>query len=274
MSIITISRGTFSGGMMLADELSTRLGYRCVGREQVVKTASEKYGVSEEKLRTAILKRPSAFKRFTYEREQYLAYIQAVLCEHAKADKMIYHGNAGHFLLKGVPHVLRVRIIAPMELRTKFVMERQQILEHDAVKHIEKIDKERIKWTKFLYGVDWRSPELYDIVFNLETENIHFISTMIEYAVQQEPFKTTPQSQKIMDDLALSSVVRAAIASNPDTRDVDITVRANDGVVRIIGKVKTDEIIEMIQRTAESVPGVKEVKNEVVLNYRYQHIET
>jgi cytidylate kinase len=274
MSIITISRGTFSGGMMLAEELSSKLGYRCVGREELVKTTAEKYGVSEEKLRSAILKRPSAFRRFTYEREQYLAYIQAVLCEHARADNMIYHGNAGHFLLKGVPHVLRVRIVAPLELRVKFVMERQQILHHDAVKYIEKVDKERIKWTKFLYGVDWRSPELYDIVFNLETENIHFISTMIEYAVQQEPFKTTPESQEMMDGLTLSSLVRAAIASNPDTRDADIVVKADGGAVRIIGKVKTQEVIELVQGIAETVPGVKEVKNEVVLNYRYQHIET
>ncbi len=274
MSIITISRGTFSGGMMLAEELSSRIGYHCVGREELVKTTAEKYGVSEEKLRSAILKRPSAFRRFTYEREQYLAYIQAVLCEHASVDNIIYHGNAGHFLLKGVPHVLRVRIVAPVELRVKFVMEREQVLHDEAVKHIEKVDKERIKWTKFLYGVDWRSPELYDIVFNLETENIHFISMMIEYAVQQEPFKTTPESKKLMDDLTLSSLVRAAIASNPDTRDADIAVKADGGEVRIIGKVKTQEVVDLVQGIAETVPGVKEVKNEVILNYRYQHIET
>jgi len=274
MAIITISRGTFSGGMMLAEELSKRLPYHCVGREEIVEKASKQYGVSEEKLRTAILKRPSALKRFTYEREQYLAYIQAVLCEHAKSDNMIYHGNAGHFLLKGVPHVLRVRIVAPMELRIKFVMERDQLLHSEALKYIEKVDKERVKWTKFLYGVDWSSPELYDIVFNLETENINFIGDMIQHAVKQEPFKTTPESQKIMEDLALASLVRAAIAANSDTRDAEINVQADAGVVTITGKVKTQEVVDAVHKIAEKVPGVKEVRNNIALNYRYQHVET
>lgn len=274
MAIITISRGTFSGGMMLAEELSKKLNYRCLGREELVEMASKEYGVSEEKLRNAILKRPSALKRFTYERERYLAYIQAVLCEYARDDNMVFHGNAGHFLLKGVPHVLRVRIVAPMELRIKFVMERQQILHDEAIKYIEKIDNERIKWTKFLYGVDWRSPELYDIVFNLETENIHFISNMVQYGLQQEPFQTTPESQRKMDNLTLSSLVRAAIASDSETQNVDVFVKADNGTVMIFGKARTQGVIDRISEIAGSLAGVKEVKNEVNLNYRYQNIET
>jgi osmotically-inducible protein OsmY len=274
MAIITISRGTFSGGMMLAESLAERLGYRNVGREEIIETASSDYGVSADRLLKAILKKPSPFQRFTYEREQYLAIFQAELCQHARADNMIYHGNAGHLLLKGVPHVLRVRIVAPMELRIKFVMERQQVLREDAVKYIEKVDKERMKWTKFLYGVDWQLPELYDIVFNFETENNSFVTTMIEYAVRQEPFKTTVESQKAMEDLALSSQVRAAIASNSDARDVEITVKADAGTVSITGKVKTQETADLINEIAAAVPGVKKVENSVELNYRYQHIDS
>ena len=274
MAIITVSRGTFSGGLMLAKKLAEDLAYRCIGREEIVEQAAKKYGVSEDKLVKAILKGPSAFQRFTYEREQYLAYVQAMLCENAKADNMVYHGNAGHFLLKGVSHVLRVRIVAPMEVRVKFVMELRQMSHDEAVKRIERIDKERVKWTKFLYGVDWRSPELYDIVFNMETENIRFISSMIEFAIQQEPFKTTPESQKAMEDLALGSLVKAAIASNPRTKDVVVSVRADAGIVTISGKVKTQEDVDLIEQMALSAPGVKQVKNEVALNYRYQHIDT
>jgi len=273
MAIITISRGTFSGGMMLAKDLAEKLGYRCVGREEIIESASKKYEVSEEKLLKAILKKPSAFQRFTYEREEYLAFIQAVLCEHARPDNMIYHGNAGHFLLKGIPHVLRVRIVAPMGLRIKFVMERQQILHDEAVKYIEKVDKERIKWTKFLYGVDWRSPELYDIVFNMETEDIAFISGMIQYAIQQEPFKTTPESQKAMDDHTLASQVLAAIVLNPQTRDAAVTVRADAEALTLTAEVKTQEVADMLGEIAKSVPGVREVNNEVVLDYRYQQID-
>jgi osmotically-inducible protein OsmY len=187
---------------------------------------------------------------------------------------MIYHGNAGHFLLKGIPHVLRVRIVAPIELRVKFVMERQQVLHDEAVKYVEKIDKQRVKWTKFLYGVDWRSPELYDIVFNLEAENVHFISSMIEHAVVQEPFKTTAESQKKMDDLALSSQVRAAIASDAETSNAEITVTSDAGTIEINGKVKVEDMIDRMSEIASAIPEVKKVQNNVELNYRYQQVDT
>jgi osmotically-inducible protein OsmY len=108
----------------------------------------------------------------------------------------------------------------------------------------------------------------------METENIRFIGNMIEFAVQQEPFKTTPESRNAMEDLTLGSLVKAAIASNPHTRDVVVTVTADGGMVTIVGKAKTQEDVDLIDQMARTVPGVKEVRNEVTLNYRYQQIDT
>ena len=45
MSVITISRGSFSGGKMFAKCLSKSLGYRCVDREVIVEGAAA-HGVS------------------------------------------------------------------------------------------------------------------------------------------------------------------------------------------------------------------------------------
>ena len=55
MSVITISRGSFSGGKTLAECLAARLGYRCVGRETIVERAAAS-GVSHEELLDALLK--------------------------------------------------------------------------------------------------------------------------------------------------------------------------------------------------------------------------
>ena len=142
MSIITISRGTMSGGKQLAESLAERLGDRCVSREIIVKAAGE-YGVPEDKLMEAIGKSPSIFQKLTFERERYLAYIQAILCEYAVDDDMIYHGNAGHFLLPGVSHVLRVRILAEMPFRIESAMNQFGFTEKKAIKYIKEVDKER-----------------------------------------------------------------------------------------------------------------------------------
>ena len=113
MPIITISRGSASGGLSLAQGLAERLRYELVGREDIIQEAS-KFGTSEERLQGALLKPVRFWDRFGDERRQYLAFVQEALCERAKGDRIIYHGNAGHLLLWGISHVLCVRLIAPL----------------------------------------------------------------------------------------------------------------------------------------------------------------
>ena len=47
MSIITISRGTLSGGRAVAECLAEMLGYPCIGRE-ILQEAAKRLGVSED----------------------------------------------------------------------------------------------------------------------------------------------------------------------------------------------------------------------------------
>jgi hypothetical protein len=63
MSVITVSRGSFSGGKALAECLAARLGYRCVGREAIVERAAAS-GVSHQHLLDALLKPPGFLDRF------------------------------------------------------------------------------------------------------------------------------------------------------------------------------------------------------------------
>ncbi len=273
MAIITISRGTMSGGKKLAEMLCQRLGYRCISREIIIK-ASEKYGVPEYKLFTAIQKGPSLLQRLSYQRERYLAYIQEILCELVKDDNVVYHGHAGHFLLQDISHVLKIRIVADMQYRIRATMEQRNLSEKEAVKYIEEVDRQRMRWTKFLYGVDWRSPELYDIVFNLKHADLNFVCDIVECAVQSPCFRTTPESQKAMNDLVIASRVKAALAGLPNIRLEYLIVKADDGTVTITGKVKSKEVAEVIVQTASAVEGVTEVINQTKIDFRYQGIDT
>ncbi len=116
MSVITISRGSFSGGKTLAECLAVKLGYRCIGRETIVERAAAG-GVSHDELLAALLKPPGFLERFGHKRYQYLTVFQAALAEEVRDGNVVYHGNAGHLMLKGAPPVLRIRIIAPIEMR-------------------------------------------------------------------------------------------------------------------------------------------------------------
>jgi cytidylate kinase len=272
MAIITISRGTLSGGKKLATMLADTLGYRCVSREVITRTADE-YGVPEAKLFEAIQKGPSIFQKLTFDRDRYLAYVQATLCEYASEDNLIYHGHGGHWLLEGISHVLSIRLVANMPYRVQAAIDQFGFSEREAVKYIKKVDRERVKWTKFLYGKDWRSPALYDIVFNLDRADLHFVCQMVRHAVGQPQFQATPESTNAMQDLLTASRVRAALARLSNIRLEQIDVKARAGAVVLRGRLKLHELPVAIVDTASQVPGVYSVDNQLEVDYRSYEIE-
>jgi len=265
MAIITISRGTCSGGKELAECIAGQLGYKCVSREIIVE-ASQKYGVSAEALASSLDKAPRFFQRLKRERDRYLAIIRAALCEYALDNNLVYHGNAGHFLIAGPKHVIRVRVIADMPFRIDAAMRRLGLTRDKAIKYINQVDKERIRWTKFLYGVEWQNPQHYDAVLNLERISIPGACAIVCRLVELDDFRWTEESQQALVNLTLSSRVQAALLSDERTAANTFEVFANKGEVTIRGSVKLQEAANAISEVAGAVDGVAKVNCEIGLS--------
>jgi cytidylate kinase len=261
MAVITISRGSASGGRLLAEGVAANLGYGIVSREDVVHEAA-KFGVSEEKLQEAILKPLGILDRLKYERTRFTAFIQTVLCEYAQQDNIVYHGNAGHLLLQGVSHVFCVRLIAPPSYRIRRLMEEKKMDPDEAARHIETVDQQRRAWTLFLYGVDPLDPDLYDLVINLKRIDLECAVELVVASIKRKEFETTEESNREMANLALAARVRAALAANEETASATVEVRAKDGVVFLKGKSRSDAMVAAILDVAGKVEGVREVKRQ------------
>jgi cytidylate kinase len=259
MSVITISRGSFTGGKTLAECLSHALGFRCLDRETVAERAAAS-GVAQEELLDALLKPPSFLERFQHRRYQYLALFQAALAEEVKTGRVIYHGNAGHLLLKGASPVLKVRVIAPIEKRIAMLQERLKMGRGEALNYIQKVDRDRKNWTQYLYGVNWEDPALYDLVINLDVLDISAACEIVAAAArQQKCFAFVGDCQREMEDLAIGSRVRANLAINAPTSHLEFEVASYLGRVSIRGKVTGTDELEEVKRIARAVPGVREL---------------
>jgi len=263
MAIISISRGTFSGGKILAERVARRLGYPCLGREEVLVEAGKEYGISERELTEAINQPPPFWQQVPGRRVAYLMCLTAALLKRSQGGNLVYHGHAGHFLVSGISHLLRVRVIADLEFRIKAAMERMNLKRDEAIVYIDRVDRERIRWTRFLYGIEWGDPSQYDVVLNLERMSMDGASLAIVSMAQLEDFKVTPQSEKAFEDLKVTSGVWAALVRDERTKAASVQVVANNGVVTITGKTSTGKVVDAIPVVAGQVPGVKEVKNEV-----------
>lgn len=253
MAIITISRGTFSGGKMLAECLGQRLGYRCIDRDVLAEKAATPRA-SQRDIRAALDEPPVIPGRFNHKRYLYLALIQAALAEEVCGGKAVYHGLAGHLLLKGAPVLLRLRIVAPLEFRIKRAQERLNLTRDEVITHIARMDQDRRRWTQFLYGVDWGDPALYDLVINLERITIDQACSLVISMIDRPEFEFSRDRENSMKDLALAARVRAELALNPFTSNLEVDVEASGGVVSIRGSLF--EQVEAVKRVAGAVPRV------------------
>src|SRR3989337_3117423 len=123
MSILTVSHEIGAGGPEIGQKVAERLGLHYVDQE-LISDAALRYGVLEEKLSSLDESKPSLFARFDAETRRYITVLQTALFEFAEKDRVVLMGRAGQWLLRGIPHVLRVRVMAPFEARVKRLTER------------------------------------------------------------------------------------------------------------------------------------------------------
>jgi len=261
MAIITISRGSYSRGKEIAEKVAEKLGYECIGRDTFIE-ASEQFNIPEIKLIRAIHDAPSILERFGYRKERYITYIQAALLHHVIKDNVVYHGLAGHFLLEGISHVLKVRISSDMEDRVALEMERIKISRVEARRILKNDDEQRRKWSKYLYGIDTADPSLYDLVLHIKTLTPDDAVDTICHTVGLAHFKTTAQSQKTLEDRLLASEVKAFLVGVNIGVKSNIDVSARDGVVLVHIRAhitQEDQLVHNIREIGKSIPGVKRI---------------
>ena len=247
MAVITISRGSYSRGKEIAEKVAAKLGYQCISRDLLLEVSKE-YNIPEIKLVHAIHDAPGILKRLNRKNEKYIVFIKSALLNHFKEDNVVYHGLAGHFFVKDVPHALKVRVLADMEDRVRLEMERKGIDADEARRNLERDDKERQKWSQALYGIDATDPILYDLVVHIKQITVDDAVEMICDLVSKEQFKTTPESQRLLEDLALSAAIhKALIDVEPDIKvcvdnhiayiDTEAAIGAEERLVKEIREV-------------------------------------
>jgi len=256
MAIITISRGSYSKGKEVAEKVAGRLGYECISRE-VLLDASDRFHIPEIKLKRAIHDAPSILDRFKQGKQVFIAYIRSALTCRVAKDNVVYHGLAGHLLLTGVPHVLKVRTIVNMAGRIEAEMQRERISEDEARTLLEKDDQERRKWTRSLYGVDPWDSSLYDLVVCIDKFTVDNTVDIICQAASIEQFKATKMSQQKMDDLALACEVKAALID----QHFDVAITSEYRNVIIYTKAGGRQLQKLEQRAVALSREIKGINN-------------
>ena len=265
MPVIAISRGSLAGATLLAETVASTLQVPCRSREEITTEAAQAAGVSQEVLTRVMERPPTFFDRTSREREVYLSHVRAALSRHAVGGSYVYHGHGGHFLLADLPNLLRVRVVAPMEFRVASVMESQGLDAKAAEVHVRRMDKQRQKWVRFLYGVDGQDPSHYDLIVNLEKFSVEEASAILIGVAGLERFTWTEESKQNVADAALAARVTAKLAKGGELFSGRLEFAAKANVLTIGGAVRTRRVRDDLLAAAKEAVGEAELRFEVTL---------
>lgn len=245
----------------MAAQLGKRLGYRVISREVIVE-AAKKYGVSEEDLLKGIKSPPRMLGRLGKQQERFILAVRATLAEMIVEDNVIYHGYAGLFLVKGLPKVIKLRLIAPLESRVQSAIREHKLTREEALKHIQAVDSERAEWVRQLYNAEWSDPTLYDLILNLENMSLDTATELVVDLANRKEYQRTAESDQALRDFALTMRVKAALIFQSEFSDESIEVRGRLGAVQLSGDRSFRKNRKAIIDFVKTIPGVKEVVSE------------
>jgi cytidylate kinase len=271
MAVITISRHPGSLGDTLARAIAERLNYRLVERSELIRVAERIGGtdVAWDRAPEMRERSPSFWERLNEERRRYASVLRRATTQLAEEGDVVIVGLGGGQLLKGLSNVLRLQVIAPMDVRMERVMERGfddvagPLSREQARDLIRKSDRDISGYMRYLFNIDWLESHHWDLVINTGRFSVSEAVDIVAAIVDSGMLEPTALDNQRLANLALASRVEATVLSDPTVWANGLKVVAQDGRVRIEGEVITEEDREAVEQIVRSIDGVRQVENEL-----------
>lgn len=211
MATVTISRQFGSHGDTVAQLLCDRLGYRYFDKNLMTGLAVH-MGIKPDKVVDISEEHPHArslverlFGNFTppmgdpnlwaataeAKNQEHLLVEnmnQLILAAHQEGNVVII-GRGGQYLLKDKEQVVRVRLIAPLDLRIRRHQERAGLSAEAAREQVLKRDQASADYVMCQFQVNLEDPLLYDLVINTGKVTPALAADLIVQVVNSLPIK-------------------------------------------------------------------------------------
>jgi cytidylate kinase len=271
MAVITISRHPGSLGDTIARALAGRLDYRLVERAELIRVAERIGGTDVAWDRAPEMRErgPSFWERLNEERRRYASVLRRATTQLAEEDDVVIVGLGGGQLLKGLSNVLRLQIIAPMDVRLERVMERgfddvAGPLSRDRARDlIRSRDRDIGGYMRYLFNIDWLEAHHWDLVINTGRFSVGEAVDIVAAIVDSGMLMPSALDHQRLGNLALASRVEATVLGDPTVWVNGLKVVAQDGRIRIDGEVITEEDREAVEQIVRAIDGVRYVENDL-----------
>ena len=272
---LTQEMGSLAKDVALRLAESAQLG---VMRNEVVENVAGKMQVPASLIRRLREGKAGLVERLSTDKDQVALYTAEEVFAQALRGNVVLRGWGATCLLQPVRHVVRVRVTRPFAQRVDWLMEHLGTDQRDAAEsEVRRSDAAHASRMNAQFGVTWGDPLLYDMVLNTERISVDGCVEQILALAGRPEFQQTPESRSILEGLALSAKVRAALKANESTRDVDVQVESREGRVALAGIVVDEREKQATERVATTVAGAGKVDNQLRLmsiTRKFTHAKT
>jgi cytidylate kinase len=264
MPLIAMTREMGSLGKDVAAGVAARSNRKVVYHE-IIEPIANKMRLRKSHVQRFLDGKSGIWERLTTDRTSLSIFTADETFRFLRDDSTaVIRGWGAAHLLKNIPHVIRVRVCAPLETRVARMMQRLATDNRETVENEIRLSEEaHTAITKRLFNVNWKDPENYDMVLCTERLSIEECVEEIEGLLGKKRFQETPESLRMVENLALEWSVRSALRRDLRTAGTGITVECADGVAMLIGIVDTQEEATAVGEVAASVKGTRHVDNQL-----------
>ena len=265
----------------LAKDVALRLAevaQLAVMRNEVVDNVAGRMQVPASLIRRLREGKAGLVERFSTDKDQVALFTAEEVFAQAVRGNVVLRGWGATCLLRPVRHVVRVRVTRPFSQRVDWVMNHLGTDQRDdAESEVRRSDAAHAARMNAQFGVTWGDPLLYDMVLNTDRISVDGCVEQILALSRLPEFQETAESRAILEGLALSARVRAALKANESTSDVDVQIESRGGRVTLDGIVVNDREKQETERVATAVAGTGKVENRLRLmkvTRKFTHAKT
>ncbi|MGD8251542.1 MAG: cytidylate kinase-like family protein [Desulfobacterales bacterium] len=197
MAVLTISRMFGAGGKTMGEMITQRLGYRFFDNELIqmvakqakvstdwVEAMEKEAGGKFQKLVSTLVPKNLIEKILSTEQgyldeEIYTDILNHVINKIADGGDAVILGRGSQYILKDRPDTYHILLVADLDYRIQFIMDKYELTQKQAVMAVALEDKRRLNLYRKFGKVDYNQTDHYHVVFNMRQIAIEKACDMI-----------------------------------------------------------------------------------------------
>lgn len=268
MVAIAMTREMGTLGKDVAQGIADQLDLKVIHHEVVEHDLAERLGVQESAVHRYLEGGASLLERWQIDRQKLSRYTAQEILELVQGGNVVIRGWGAVALLRDVPNVLRVRVCAPMAFRERVMLDRLGLSDPVVVRHeIEQSDAAHARIMQGFFGLDWKDPLHYNIVLNTGSVPVETCVRTLRLLTDDAAFQETVATRISLADKLIEWRVRVALAERYSGGLVGSGIETTTANGRVIlkGTCIQDQMKPEIAKFVQSIPGVKEVDNRIIV---------